>query len=182
MNRLSVLPILLILFGIAGVQVSAESALLPEVQLPLAPPASSTPYDDEEFLEKANATISELCTGETLPVGSKNRAFQDELTSTYYSLIRMNISEDQYPQAKKITTFLSYTLTLVEQYEDYEKEKEKMTPVDMGITSYEDLEEWYDAASGVWKNLSPGYPDAEMYRMPSLIERKDWTVGQFPVV
>lgn len=179
--KLLVISFIALIF-IAGMQVSAESALLQETQLPLAPPANSSPYDNEEFFEKANATISELCNGETLPVGSKNRAFQDELTSTYYSLIRMNISEEQYSQAKKITTFLSYTLTLAQEYEDYEKEKEKMSPVDMGITSYERLEEWYQSASHVWKDLFPSYPDAKMYGMPSPLERKNWTPGQFPVV
>lgn len=182
MERKLVLLILLSVVIVSWIPVNASMVTLPNIQLPLAPPAQVPPYDDNEFFELSNTTISLICTGESLPVGSMNNAVHDSLASTYYSLIRMNISEENYSKAEKITSFLSYTLTLEEKYEDYEKEKEKYSPVDMGITSYEELEEWYDAASGVWKQISSWYPDAKMYEMPSAIESKNWTVGQFPVV
>lgn len=176
------IPIILVLIILSGAHAGASMAILPQVQLPLAPLAENPPFDDEAFFNLSNSTITHICNKETLPVGRMNTAFYDSLAATYYSLIRMNVSEENYPKAEKIISFLSYTLTLAEQYSDYEKEKEKFSPVDMGLTSYEDLELWYDAAFGVWKTISPGYPDARMYGMPSSIEPKSWTVGQFPVV
>lgn len=171
--------VLLVFFGI---QAGAAVTTLPEVQLPLAPAATLPPYDDEAFFEKANKTIQLICTGESLPVGGMNQAVYDSLGSTYYSLIRMNISEDNYPRAETISSFLSYTLTLLEQYDAYQKEKEKPSMVNLDTISYRDLEQWYDAAAGVWDTISSGYPEAEMYGMPPEVEPSSWVGGQFPVV
>lgn len=161
---------------------SADMTTLPQVQLPLAPPAQEAPFDDDEFFDRANTTIYTICNGQTLPVGKMNTAVHDSLAGTYYTLIRMNISQEQYPRAEEIVSFLSYTLTLSEKYQDYESEQNKFSPVDMGITPYEDLVPWYDAAAGVWKKISKEYPGAKMYGMPSSIGPKNWTLGEFPVV
>jgi hypothetical protein len=92
----------------------------------------------------------------------------------------MNISQEQYPRAEEIVSFLSYTLTLMEKYLDYESEQNTFSPVDMGNTPYKDLELWYDAAAGVWKKISQDYPDAKMYDMPAPIEPKKWIIGEVP--
>ncbi|WP_146199690.1 hypothetical protein ACKUB1_12365 [Methanospirillum stamsii] len=181
MGRKNILLTLCVLIFLFTTQSMASMTTMPDVQLPLGPPASYPPFDDEEFFRMANSTISLFCNGETLPVGRMNTAFHDKLASSYYSLIRMNVSEGNYTQAEDITTFLSYTLTLVEQYEDYETERTKYSPVDMGLITDDDLEEWYDAASDAWKKLAPFYPDAKMYGMPPVIERVNWIPSQFPI-
>lgn len=178
--------LLLLLISLLFIPVTSlaatSMATVPDVQLPLAPVATNPPYDDDVFFDKANTTILGLCTGKVLPAGKMNTAVYDSLAGSYYSLIRMNISEKNYPRAENVISFLSYTLTLMEQYEDYEKEKEKISPVDMGLVSYEDLKIWYDAASGIWEKVSSEYPDATMYKMPPAIEKKEWVSGQFPII
>ena len=180
MSRILVLFISgLLIFSLTSAG-NADMTTLPQVQLPLAPPAQETPFDDDEFFDRANTTIYQICTGESLPVGKMNTAVHDSLAGTYYTLIRMNISQEQYPRAEEIVSFLSYTLTLSEKYQDYESEQNKFSPVDMSITPYEDLEPWYDAAAGVWKKISEDYPGAEMYGMPAAIGPKSWIIGQVP--
>lgn len=159
---------------------NAVMTTLPKVQLPLAPPAQEPPFDDSKFFDRVNTTIYQICTGESLPVGKINNALHDSLAETYYTLIRMNISQEQYPRAEEIVSFLSYTLTLMEKYLDYESEQNTFSPVDMGNTPYKDLELWYDAAAGVWKKISQDYPDVKMYDMPAPIEPKRWIIGEVP--
>jgi hypothetical protein len=159
---------------------NAAMTTLPQVQLPLAPPAKEAPFDDDEFFDRANTTIYKICTGEPLPAGKMNDAVHDSLAGTYYTLIRMNVSQEQYPRAEEIVSFLSYTLTLMEKYQDYESEQNKFSPVNIGITPYEDLVPWYDAAAGAWKEISGKYPGARMYGMPSEIGPRSWIIGEIP--
>ena len=160
--------------------VNADMITLPQVQLPLAPPAQEEPYDDDDFFERANTTVYRICDGNPLPVGKMNNAFHDSLAGTYYTLIRMNISQEQYPQAEEVVSFLSYTLTLAEKYQDYETEQNKFSPVNIGVTPYGELVPWYNAAAGIWKKLSKEYPDAKMYGMPAEIGPKSWIIGEIP--
>lgn len=157
-----------------------EVTPLPRVQLPLGPPAIKPPYDDDRFFERANNTIHQICDGDTLPVGKMNMAFHDSLAGTYYTLIRMNISQKEYPRAEELISFLSYTLTLTEKYLEYESEKNTFSPVDTGRVSYEDLTPWYDAAAGIWKNMYKQYPGTKMYGMPDPVPPKTWIIGEIP--
>lgn len=177
-----VLMIFFVLVVVGTTYGVASMATMPQVQLPLAPVAVTPPYDDEDFFNMANGTIEEICNGKILPAGKMNDAVYDSLASTYYSLIRMNISEENYPQAEKIVSFLSYTLTFLEKYDDYETEKAKRIPVDMGLITDNELESWYNAAEEAFLSLSDRYPNAKMYGMPPLLERIDWIPGQFPVI
>ncbi len=160
----------------------ATQAHLPaaHAQLPLAPPAIKPPYDDERFFERVNTTIYQICNGDTLPVGKTNIDYHDRLAGTYYTLIRMNISQQEYPKATELCDFLSYTLTLSELYLEYEQEKNTFSPVNMSTVSYEMLTPWYDAAAGIWKNIYKNYPGAKMYQMPDPIPPKTWMIGEIP--
>jgi hypothetical protein len=68
----------------------------------------------------------------------------------------------------------------MEKYQDYESEQNKFSPVNIGITPYEDLVPWYDAAAGAWKEISGKYPGARMYGMPSEIGPRSWIIGEIP--
>jgi hypothetical protein len=109
-----------------------------------------------------------------------NMAFHDSLAGTYYTLIRMNISQKEYARAEELISFLSYTLTLTEKYLEYESEKNSFSPVHADRVSYEDLTPWYDAAAGIWKNMYKNYPGTKMYGMPDPVPPKTWMIGEIP--
>ena len=172
--------VLLLLIVLTTVGVSADMTVEPNVQLPLAPPAENPPYDDEEFFTRVNETVYQICNQKTLPVGKMNNAVYDSLASTYYSLIRMRISPDRHADAEQDIAFLSHTLTVMELYNDFERNADKFFPVDTSTLSYDDIYQYYSAASDAFKKIASRYPDAKMYAAPPEIEKKTWIIGQIP--
>ena len=170
----------LLLVVLAAVNASADMTVEPNVQLPLAPPAENPPYDDEEFFSRVNETVYQLCNQKTLPVGKMNSAVYDSLASTYYSLIRMRVSPERYTDAEQDIAFLSHTLTVMELYNEYERNADKFFPVDTSTLTYKDISQFYTAASDAFKKIASRYPDTKMYGAPSEIEKKTWIIGQIP--
>lgn len=172
MIRILIVLSLILLSGIATAETyqfnenGVQTEFTPEVQILFAPPAEVPPYDDEAFFSSSNTSVYQICNGKELPAGSKNNKIRDDLDDTYVKLVQMKISEEKYPDAENITTFLSYTLTNMDSYNDYEKDYIKDSPVIDGSAEYSKAEEYYQAASDVWKNISSLYPDAKMYLMP----------------
>ncbi|MDX8550475.1 hypothetical protein KHC33_12610 [Methanospirillum sp. J.3.6.1-F.2.7.3] len=137
-----------------------------EVDIMFAPPAQSPPYDDDSFFSLANETIHKLCNGKELAVGKSNIMTYDSLEDRYYKMVRMKVSQERHADAENIMTFISYTLSVMDFYNTYEKDWEKDSPVIDGMAAYNWATAYYNGAVKIWDTISTQYPDAVMYKMP----------------
>lgn len=137
-----------------------------EVDTMFTPPAQSPPYDDDSFFSLANETIQNLCNGKELPVGKSNIITFDSLEEKYYKMVRMKVSQERHAEAENIMTFISYTLSVMDFYNTYEKDWEKDSPVIDGTGAYNWATAYYNGAVKIWDSISAQYPNAVMYKMP----------------
>jgi len=137
------------------VSVSAVSGVEPSTISPqLKIPNSSQPFDDKAFQERADFAIKNL----TNPFPTENNLM--ELQSAYYDLVKKNVKQDFYAEARNITKFLFYDMKAAEEMQDYKGQTgpnhiQMDFREDIGDQAYADL----DAAKQAWKSISHRYPN-----------------------
>ncbi|MCA1916343.1 hypothetical protein, partial [Methanospirillum hungatei] len=76
------------------------------------------------------------------------------------------VSQERHAEAENIMTFISYTLSVMDLYNTYEKDWEKDSPVIDGTGAYNWATAYYNRAVKIWDTISAQYPNAVMYKMP----------------
>jgi hypothetical protein len=131
------------------------------VGFPLKPSPTEGPYQDNEFMAKANATIYGLSNG-TVPNGTALL----EVTSTQQQLSKMKISPEFYPVASTINDFLFYTSKAGREYSQAMSLTSSIfSPVSGDSSQFNDANEYYAAAQAAWAQIKHLYPDVTLYTM-----------------
>jgi hypothetical protein len=145
------------------------SAGLPVVGFSLKPSPDQGPYDDEEFMEKANASIYSL-SNKTVPTGLTLR----DLQSVQQQLSKMSISPELYKKASNINAFLYYTTKAGDEYDNAQSlAGSPYSPVTFDSSMFSDAETYYKAAKAVWEKIKDGYPDVTLYTLSSESSESD---------
>ena len=159
-SRRVVLLICLIAFCVIPIY---SSASLPLVGFPLKQSPAQGPYQDEEFLEKANTSIYGL-SNQTIPTGIELRNLQ----TVQQQLSKMSISPELYPEASDINSFLYYTTKAGNEYGDaITLTGSYYSPVSENGAMFNDANEYYSAAKEIWEQIKTRYPNATLYTMGS---------------
>ena len=138
-----------------------SSAALPLVNFPLKPSPSEGPYQDTEFLEKANETIYTL-SNQSVPNGTGLL----ELQSVQQQLAKMNVSKELHPVASDINAFLYYTGRAGSEYGDSVSfTSSLLIPASQGASQLAEAIKYYQAATEVWKGIQEMYPNVTIYTM-----------------
>ncbi len=166
MNQLSVMmihkkTIILLCFILCGIIPVMVAASLPMVGFPLRPSPEVGPYQDEEFLEKANTTIYGL-SNQSVPSGTGLRSMQ----SLQQKMARMNISPELYEEAADINSFLYYTVKAGSEFDDaMSLSRSEYSPISRDGPLFEDATKYYNAAKKVWDRIKTRYPGVTLYTM-----------------
>jgi hypothetical protein len=154
--------ILICLIALCAIPVYS-SASLPMVGFPLKPSPEDGPYQDDEFIEKANTSIYSL-SNKTVPTGLTLR----DLQSVQQQLSKMSISPEFYDEASTINAFLYYTTKAGDEYDDaMTLSNSPYSPVTEDSAMFNDANEYYLAAKNVWEKIKSRYPDVTLYTMGS---------------
>lgn len=138
------------------------SASLPLVGFPIKQSPATGPYDDAKFLEQTNTSIYGL-SNQTIPTGITLRNLQ----TMQQQLSKMSISPELYPKAVQINAFLYYTVKAGDEYDDANILSDKpYTPITSDSAIFREAEEYYQAATSVWKTIKDQYPGVTLYTMP----------------
>lgn len=135
----------------------------PIVGFPLKASPAQGPYQDEEFLNMANETISAL-SNQTVPNGTNLL----ELQSVQQQLAKMKISKELHPLATNINAFLYYTGKAGSEYGDAASiTASPNIPASQGASQFAEAARYYQAATEVWQKIKDVYPNVTIYKMPS---------------
>jgi len=136
---------------------------LPMVGFSLKPSPASGPYQDTEFLEKANNTINDL-SNKTLPTGNAVAS----LRTTQGEMSKMSISPALYQNATDINAFIYYTWKAGDEYDDATSlgGNEYYAPSTIDSSQVEEATEYYLAAKTMWERIKSRYPGVTLYTMP----------------
>jgi hypothetical protein len=137
------------------------SASAPKITIPLNPSPAQGPYQDDEFLEKANATINSL-SGKAVPNGTDLR----ELQSVQQQLAKMKISPEFYPVASDIYAFLYYTGKAGDEYGNALTMSSSLNiPASQSTSQFNEAENYYTAATEIWEGIREYYPEVILYKL-----------------
>lgn len=146
---------------IACCAIPVYSAALPMVGFPLKPSPAAGPYQDDEFLEKANTSIYSL-SNKTVPTGIELRSLQ----SVQQQMSKMSISPELFDEASEINAFLYYTTKAGDEYGDASSLTGGFyTPVTDSSPMFNEAYEYYNAAKKSWAKIKSRYPDVNLYTM-----------------
>lgn len=153
--------LLLIICICAVCALPMQVSSLPMVGFSLKPSPASGPYQDNEFLEKANTTIYGL-SNQSIPTGTALR----DLQSVQQELSKMSISPKLYPVASDINAFLYYTSKAGDEYSDASSlGGSPYSPVVSDSSIFGDATEYYQAAKKTWEHIKARYPGVTLYTM-----------------
>jgi len=138
-----------------------SAANLPMIGFPLKPAHAEGPYQDEQFLEKANLSIYAL-SNTTVPNGTTLL----EVQSIQQQISKMNISPKLYPVASNINAFLYYTGKAGNEYSAaMSLSSSQFSPVGPDSSQFQDADMYYSAAKTVWGRIQNIYPDVTLYTL-----------------
>ena len=143
--------LVLIILNVSVMAAPAPSTISPA----LKQSDGATSYDDAAFKELAGHAIYNLT--DPMPTGTPLM----ELKSTYYDLVKKNISPEFYSEAKDTANYLFYAMTAAEEFQDYnEHTSTKGNNVDFYYETLDQARSDLSAANRLWPNISVSYPNA----------------------
>jgi hypothetical protein len=138
-----------------------SAASLPMVGFTLKPSPAAGPYQDEEFLEKANISIYAL-SNTTVPNGTTLL----EVQSIQQQISKLNISPGLRPVALNINAFLYYTGRAGTEYSLAKSlSGSQYSPVAPDSSQFNDANMYYSAAKTVWGRIQNLYPEVTLYTL-----------------
>lgn len=150
-----------------------SSASLPMVPFTLKSPGAEGPYQDQEFLEKANMSIYAL-SNTTVPNGTTLR----EVQSVQMQLSKMKVSPELYPVANNINSFLYYTGKAGDAFSESSSMTEsQFSPVSQSNAMTDEANMYYSAAKAVWERVKYLYPDVTLYTMTGGSDAPSYSTG-----
>jgi hypothetical protein len=157
-TRKRILVILCLLaFGVIPLYTSAS---VPGVNYPLKASSAEGPYQDDEFLQKANEMISPLSN-----LAVPNGTYLLNLKTAQQQMSKMKISPDLYPVASDINDFLYFTGKTGDYYADALTLMSN-TNVAAGDTQLGEAQYYYKTASAIWDRIKDRYPGVTLYKLP----------------
>lgn len=163
MKSFHILIIGLICVVMAGLisPVAALDAALEPLPVDLKAPVEGATYEDDAFFEEAGAIISTL-SNRTIPTGSQRM----KIYSAYISLRDMDISPENYEDARAALAFLYYTSKASEAYENFFDVQKNVASLTDGSEFYDLADIYYTTASNWWDLIADRYPKVTLYSLP----------------